>query len=237
MNRQTLINKLRLLFAKQEKLYSFWYGLLGFYPNNLSLYDQALTHRSSAQGNNERLEYLGDAVLGLVVADILCRLYPSASEGFLTRARAKMVSREHLNKVAYRLQLHQYLKVGANIRENADNLYGNALEALVGAIYADAGYQAAERFIRQHVITKDEQQLKHFLEKEIDFKSRLLEWGQRRHKKVEFVFLRDNYEAAHDRHAFLFEVQIDGEAVAQAAGKTKLEAQQIVAKKTLRLLK
>lgn len=221
---------------KREESYFFWYSLLGFYPKDLSLYELAMTHRSSRQGSNERLEYLGDAVIGLVVADMLYQLYPKATEGFLTRARSKMVCREHLNHIARRMQLDKRLRIGKRMNDNADNLYGNALEALVGAIYSDAGYMAAERFIKKHILSKDEQQLRRFLEKDIDYKSRLLEWGQAQHKQVAFVLLQDRYEVQIDRHTFLVEVQIDTIAVAQAAGHTKIEAQQAAAKKAFRQL-
>lgn len=208
-----------------------WESVLGYSPRNTLLYEQALTHRSAGKkSSNERLEYLGDAVLNLVVADTLYRLYPDAGEGFLTRARAKVVCREHLNHVCHRIGLDAFLSVGSPIKSNAENIYGNAYEALVGAAYLEGGYALAETFVRRSLMNK-ESILRHLVEKETDFKSRLLEWGQTHRCKIEFRLLTERYDSKADRHTFIYEVLLNGKAIAQAAGTSKMGAQQHAAKK------
>lgn len=230
-----LINKIirnaRLFHKKEEP--SFLTELLGYKPADESLYTLALTHRSKQGGeSNERLEYLGDAVISLVVGEALYNLFPNENEGFLTRARSKAVCRDNLNAVAMRLHLNEHI-ISLNTYNNSHDVFGNAFEAMVGAIYLDAGYEEAKKFISRHLIGKDGVWLKKTATKEVDFKSRLLEWGQANKKQISFVELGDNYDSKNDLHNFVFSVQIDGVERAQGAGNTKLEAQQVAAKHCL----
>ncbi len=213
----------------------FWRNLLGYTPRDLTLYELALTHRSASRGSNERLEFLGDAVLGLVVAQQLYEMYPNETEGKLTRMRAKVVCRENMNHIAHQIGLADRLVLGQVLKSNAENVYGNALEALIGAIYLEAGQARAEQFVRKHIIGAEQKTLRKLIEREVDFKSRLLEWGQAHRKKIEFVCLSDRYEAREDTHTFVYAVLVDGNEIAQAAGHTKLLAQQQAARKVLQI--
>ena len=197
-----------------------------------------MRHRSSVvlspekRATNERLEFLGDALIGLVVAEDLYNAFPDKDEGFLTRARARAVCRETLNQVAHELNLPEHLHIGMVLKENAENVYGNALEALVGAIYLDSGFERAARFVRKHIVVS-QSHLVELASKDVDYKSRFLEWAQANRKKVEFVQLTDNYDVRHDSHHFVCEVLVDSQPVARATGTTKKLSQQNAAKKSL----
>ncbi len=221
---------------KQGELYSYIYHLTGIRPRNLHLYEQALTHRSLGTESNERLEYLGDALIGMVVAEELFKLYPTEGEGFLTRTRSKVVCRENLNHLAHELGIDNYLHTGIPLKKNTENVYGNALEALAGAALLDAGYQEAAEFIRRVVVGRDGENLQRLAQKESDFKSRLLEYARSKHLQVEFVLVAENYHAKDDRHVFVYEVRLEGNTIAQAEGYSKVQAQQTAAHKALQKL-
>ena len=225
------------LFPRKNKSASFLEKLIGYQPGNVNLYKQALTHRSNNHHSNERLEYLGDAVISLVIAHRLYNLFPTKGEGFLTRARAKVVCREHLNQVAKTLKLNQHIITGTPIKYNSENIFGNALEALVGAIYLDKGYQQAERFVEKNIIGKNNHMLLKLATKEVDFKSRLLEYAQAKHLNIQFNLLAETYNIQKDQHTFIYQVILNNQSIAQAAGHNKLEAQQTAAHKALQSLK
>ena len=207
----------------------------------MSLIELAMRHRSSSanskeHASNERLEYLGDALIGLVVANDLYKAFPEGNEGFLTRARARVVCRETLNQVAHHIGLTTRLNLGTTLKENADNVYGNALEALVGAIYLDGGYSHAAAFVRKNIVVS-ESRLRELAMQDVDYKSRLLEWAQANKKTVEFVQLADQYDSRLDAHRFVCEVTIDSQVTARASGTTKKLSQQNAAKKSLQVVK
>ncbi len=224
------------LSRKQSESYSYICSLLDTEPKNMGLYEQALTHRSASGKSNERLEYLGDSLLGMVVAEELFRRFPTEGEGFLTKARANVVCRENLNKIACRIGLDKHLHTGLKMKKNSENVYGNALEALVGAIYLDLGFDTVATFIRKVVAGGKGENLMRVSERNTDYKSRLLEYAQARHIKVEYVMIGERYELQDDRHVFLYEVRLDDVAQAQAAGYSKREAQQSVSRKVLKQL-
>jgi len=154
-----LKDRVRLLFRKDKESYLCFYRMLGFYPRNLKIYEQALLHKSSSvkteKGrplNNERLEFLGDAILDAVVGDIVYQKFDGKREGFLTNTRSKIVSRESLNRLAEQIGLLKLIKF--NARQSAHNSYmgGNAFEALVGAIYLDRGYEYCKYFMEHRII-------------------------------------------------------------------------------------
>ena len=154
-----LIDCIRLLFRKDKESYSCFYKMLGFYPRNISYYEQALLHKSlSAKNekgrpfNNERLEFLGDAILDAIIADILYQKFDGKREGFLTNTRSKIVSRETLNHLADQIGLTKLIKFST--RQAAHNSYmgGNAFEALIGAIYLDRGYAYCKYFMKHRII-------------------------------------------------------------------------------------
>ena len=161
--------------------YSSLYKILGFYPDNIHLYEQAFLHKSSSVEsgdgrwlNNERLEFLGDAILDAVVADIVYKHFQNKREGFLTNTRSKIVQRETMNRVAVELGLDKMVVYSAKLSSHNNHMYGNALEALIGAIYLDQGYKVCYNFI-QNVLIKKYVNLDTIARKEVNFKSSLIE--------------------------------------------------------------
>ena len=211
-------------FKKQLK------NVLGFSPNNLSLYTTALTHRSvreNADENNERLEYLGDAVLSALVADYLFMRYPYREEGFLTEMRSKMVNRQQLNEIALRMGLKKitlYNKSDGSLK--ISQIFGNTLEALVGAIYLDRGYKktakwVTERIILPHMFIDDLEGI------EINIKNKLYGWANKNGKALEFETLNEKFE--NGRRLFTIGATVDGELVAEGKGYNKKDASQVAA--------
>ena len=217
--------------------YAFLEEWCGYMPADISIFKKALTHRSGKETGNEQLEYLGDAVINLVVADALYNGFPTATEGTLTRTRAKIVCRENLNKTALKMGIQHHLLSNVTLKTNAEDIYGNAFEALVGAVWVDGGYKRAHQFLLKWLIGTDIRQLQHIQTQETDYKSRLLEWGQTQRKNVEFVQLSERYEKQHDCHLFIYIVRIEGKDFCQGAGHSKLEAQQVAARKTFQQVK
>lgn len=241
---RTIKNLFHKRRAEDDPTVVFWSRLLGYRPTDVSLFETATTHRSRSNNpkegtsseSNERLEYLGDAVISLVVADRLYRLYTGKNEGFLTRARAKVVCREHLNDVAHEIGVAEHVMKGKGVRDNADNIFGNAMEAVVGAVYLDQGFEKAALFVEEKIVG-DDFRLKKLVEREVDFKSRLLEYADAHHLSVVFDIIDDHYDSASDSHSYVCRVVVDGKPIAQAAGKNKRSAQQAAAKKTLGVVK
>ena len=227
-------------FFKEEKGASFKKQLknvLGFSPGNLSLYKTALTHRSireSASENNERLEYLGDAVLSALVADYLFKRYPYREEGFLTEMRSKMVNRQQLNEIALRMGLKKitlYNKSDGSLK--VSQIFGNTLEALVGAIYLDLGYKkaskwVAERIILPHMFIDDLELL------EINHKNKLYGWANKNGKQLEFETVEEKIE--NGRRLFTIAAVVDGSKIAQGKAFNKKDASQIAAQMAVVIL-
>jgi ribonuclease III len=220
----------RLLFSPDKKFIRSLRNLLGFYPGNLSVYHLAFSHRSLAleteQGinlSNERLEYLGDAVLGAVVAELLFKKFPYKDEGFLTEMRAKIVSRENLKQLAYKIGINEYLKKDAG-PGSYRSMYGDAFEALIGAIYVDKGYKTARKFILERII-KNHIDLHAMEITENNFKSRILNWGQREKHTVNFEVIEE------DSKSKLIKVRllVDEREVATGTDFVKKKAEQIAA--------
>ncbi len=227
--------RIRFFSKHREEPYVFWRELLGFPPHDPGLYETAMCHKSAIQPDtrkeqytNERLEFLGDAILSAVFADILLEKFPMQPEGFLTRTRAKIVCRATLNELARQLGLDKRIKKAPYVDRNIENLYGNAFEALIGAIYVDYGYahckQFVERIIRQKYIN-----IEKIARSEVDFKSRLLEWGQRHQLQIRFLLAGESFNEKTNGHIFHYQIDIEGTAVAEAKGATKREAQQAAA--------
>ena len=168
------------------------FKILGFAPNDIQIYELALVHKSSPLkleenkwANNERLEYLGDAILDAVVADILYKQYPTKREGFLTNTRSKIVQRETLDQLAIKIGLDKLVIYSAKLCSHSNHLYGNALEAFIGAIYLDQGYDKTYQFIRDRLI-KRHLNVEELIRKEVNFKSNLIEWSQK--NKIDISF-------------------------------------------------
>ena len=241
----SLYTKVRLLLHLEKDPYlRFFYSLLGFLPNNLSLYKLALRHRSNHSGyhrrsmapnNNERLEFLGDAVLDAVIADVLYHHFPDKMEGFLSNTRSKIVQRETMNKVALEMGLGQFLSVNQNVAIFSSNVYGNALEAVIGAVYLDRGYGKAKQFVKNRLL-KSYIDLSELAGEEINFKSHLIEWGQKWKIGVSFSSI-DITEAIGKIPEFKTEVIIGGKVAGTGTGGSKKESQQRAAEEALEKIK
>ena len=239
-----VINIIKYIFSKNRNEIKAWHDMLGFYPNNLALYRLAVTHRSAqikdSDGNvisNERLEYLGDAFLGAIIADLLYHRFPNATEGFLTRTRSKLVCRANLNNVCHNIGLDKLVNASHGLKHNAQNLYGNAIEAIVGAIYLDQGYKRTERWVLDNVALKNLQHnLDEVVQIENDYKSRLYEWAQIQHKTIEFILIDHQFAASIDQHTYTYQLQIDGQRFTTGSGTNKRLAQQNAAKKAIKKL-
>lgn len=237
-----ITDKIRLLFRKDKEPYLCFYKMLGFYPRNIEIYQQALLHKSSSikagKGrllNNERLEFLGDAILDAIVADIVYKKFEGKREGFLTNTRSKIVQRETLNRVAVEIGLDKLIKY--TTRQSSHNSYmcGNAFEALIGAIYLDRGYRACKKFMEERIINQY-LNLEKISRKEVNFKSKLIEWSQKNKFCVEFNLIEQSLDS--DQNP-IFETQITVENIPAGTGKgySKKESQQEAAHATLTKIK
>ena len=233
-----LFPPLRYLFVKKDSLLYRIKDITGFYPRNMRLYEQALTHKSVAkqdrQGHNldnERLEYLGDAVLDTVLADFLFKKFPYEDEGFLTQMRSKVVNRKQLSLLAENIGLDKLLKIDQHRRSIHSSIYGNAFEAFIGAIYLDRGYPVTAKYIINDIIHHhiDICKLK---ETESNYKSRLLELAQ---KKSQLITFRTVDNPKKDNN-FISSVILDGKEYEQAMGRSKKEAEQNAAFITLKAI-
>lgn len=236
-----LIERIKLPFRKDKELYSSFYKILGFYPRHIEYYEQALHHKSSSfkkEGNwinNERLEFLGDAILDAVVGDIVFRHFAKKREGFLTNTRSKIVQRESLNKLAVEIGLDKLIISSAHSSTHNNYMYGNAFEAIVGAIYLDRGYSYCMRFIGQRILSSLIN-IDKVAYKEVNFKSKLIEWGQKRKVEVGFDLIEQTWEG-NSTPVFVTQVNIEGIPCCTGQGYSKKESQQVAAKDTLALLK
>lgn len=226
---------IKLLFSKEKELYSFYFHLLGFCPRNLALYKQACRHRSRTMRtgngeyiNNERLEYLGDALLNSIVAGMLYRKYRRGREGFLTNTRSKIVQREMLNALADKIGLTQRIEYAVPVHTHNCSMGGNALEALVGAVYLDRGYDKCYKFVVDRLI-KPHIDVRKLAKREQNFKSKLYEWTQK--NKVEITFeLRDTHFDSNKNPIFTSVVLLSGQEAGHGVGYSKRESQQEAAK-------
>lgn len=235
---KSFFQSIKLFFFPRKEFYGLLFDLLGFSPNNPDLYELAFIHKSASVPkdgyslNNERLEYLGDAILGSVIADILYRYFPNKDEGFLTQIRSKIVSRESLNKLAIKIGLDKQVISNVNLNNNK-HIYGDAFEALIGAIYLDQGYAKTKNFIENQVFRKYIN-LEEVVTIETNFKSKLIEWAQKNKKDVYF----DTHEDGVDKYLrlplFISEVEVEEVKMGKGIGTSKKEAQQKAAREALK---
>ncbi len=246
---------MKLPFRKNKEFLSVLYDILGFYPHDVEIYRVAFSHKSltyhtepnggkdrrngrrekrprtentSKPLNNERLEYLGDAVLETVVSDILFRHFEHKREGFLTSTRSKIVQREALNRLAEQMGLEALIQAAQGTRMSHTNIGGNAFEALMGAIYLDRGFKYCHWFITNRVIGTYVD-LDTVAQKEVNFKSKLLEWCQKNRINTDF---RDSGGADGER-GFRTSIVLEGITVGKGSGRSKKESQQVAAKDAL----
>jgi len=243
LNNSNIIDRIRLPFRKEKELFSALHDILGLYPRNIEYYKVALMHKSlhrrNEKGkpiNNERLEFLGDAVLDAVAGDVVFRHFPGKREGFLTTARSKLVARDSLGKLALEVGLDRLIMASDQCKAQHNCfMNGNAFEALVGALYLDRGYDACMRFMQERIL-RQIVNIDKVAYREVNFKSKLLEWCQKNRVKMEFKLVNQTTEAA---NSLVFECQtvIEGVNGATGRGYTKKESQQQAAKITLHRLR
>jgi ribonuclease III, bacterial len=226
-----LIHLIKLLVVKDKKFYLLLRTHLKITPGKIKLYEIAFLHRSASLSfndgsivNNERLEYLGDAVLDAVVADYLFKKFPRKKEGFLTQMRSKIVKRSNLDMIARNLGLDYMVVSNTNKNAYKKHIYGDALEALIGAIYLDKGYKKTRKYIIHHVI-KNFVNLEELISKETDFKSRLIEWGQKNKVIISFE-TTEEYTEIEQAPTFITHVKISDQVLGNGSGKSKKEAEQ-----------
>ena len=239
---ENLIDAIKLPFRKEKELCRAFRNMLGFYPHKISLYQEALMHKSmhaqaksGSQLNNERLEFLGDAVLGAIVGEIVFHHFPSKREGFLTNTRSKIVQRESLGKLANELGLNKLIRRNEHNQTHNSYLAGNAFEALIGAIYLDRGYAYCKSFISGKILRRliDIDKVAY---QEVNFKSKLLEWCQKHKVSLEYVLL-DETKAEDGSPLFNTKVVINGHECSRGKGYSKKESHQKASKNALHRLK
>lgn len=213
--------------------------LTGFRPGNIDLYTLATRHSSAVQGkeHNERLEFLGDAVLGLIVAEFLFKKFPFREEGFLTEIRSRIVNGEHLALLARKTGLSSLIDHDRKQKSSLmyrSSMYGDALEALVAAVYLDHGFEKCRKFVTDKLI-KPHCDIDAILDQNVNFKSQLIELAQKNSKKATFA-IRGESGASHNRQ-FLAEAYIDEELVGTGKGLSKKKAEQAAAEAALKSIK
>ena len=210
--------------------------IVGSKPFNLHLYRLAMQHSSVAKAgangfkeSNERLEYLGDAILGAVVADYLFKKYPFKNEGFLTEIRSRMVNRESLNQLGRNLGLDRLVEFDKSLRkESYRTIYGNALEALIGAVYLDKGFDSCKRFIEKRLLSPYFH-LDTLIHKVHNHKSLLIEWSQKENRELNFLIL--DTEGQQNNKEFTAAVTLEGEILSTGKGGSKKKAEKDAARK------
>jgi ribonuclease-3 len=235
--------RFKLLFfgkkrSKNElELIRFILTRFGYRPLNLSFFDQALTHKSllsnSEEASNERLEFLGDAILDVVVAEYLYQRYPTEDEGFLTKIKSKIVNRKSLAEIAEKMDLRKIIRFHKGRSINISTVEGNAFEAIIGAIYLDGGYDAVKKSVQHHVF-RHFLDLNRVLDEEIDFKSKLFIWCQKKRLELNFVVVSE--ENSGNNWEYTIRVLINNSEYGLGNGSSKKTAEQDASKKTLELL-
>lgn len=222
-------------FKSGNKVRQSFRNITGRSPINLALYEQAMRHSSVAATNQrgikesyERLEYLGDAILGMIVAEYLYAQYPFKEEGFLTEIRSKIVNRESLNNLAKKIGLQELAQYN-NKSRSYKSIFGDCMEALIGAVYLDHGFKFCKKFVIQKLI-KPHYDFNELISTITNFKSRLLEWSQKENLELRFDTIDET-----DRK-FTAQVFLDDEPKAKGFGFSKKKAEQDAARKTCEML-
>lgn len=226
-----ILISLRRHFGRDREYYGIVYDIFGILPRNIELYKLALLHRSASVEledgtflNNERLEFLGDAVLEAVASDYLFIEFPKADEGVLTQLRSKIVSRQTLNSLAHKLGLDKFVIQHTNGSVIQKHIHGDAFEAMIGAMYLDRGFDRVNRLLINKVF-RSHLNLEEIMLSETDYKSRLIEWCQKSRQIVQFSTGPDEGYTT-QRPVFRSVVMIDGIEVGHGTGETKKEAEQ-----------
>jgi ribonuclease III len=237
----SVLDPIRFFFSRDKRFAASLRNLLGFTPHNISIYHLAFRHRSTAEEHpsgvklsNERLEYLGDAVLGAVIAELLFRKFPFREEGFLTEMRSRIVNREHLNRLALKLGINRFMDGSIDPGAKSRSAYGDAFEALIGAVYIDRGYAVTrrlilERIVKHHIDLEDIEQIDN------NYKSKLINWAQRERRTVEFELLEEVDNGG--KRLLRVRVVVDGIEAGRGEDFSKKRAEQLAAGKALETLK
>lgn len=238
MLKDILIN-IRLFPRIRKEPYVLLYQLLGFYPRKIDYYELAFMHKSISSFtsekvgiNNERLEFLGDAILNLIITDILYKRYSDEKEGFLTDARSKIVNRDSLNQLGKTIGLGKFIK--SNTKLSPKNIYGNTLEALIGAIYLDYDYKKCYFFVEKLIFAHID--LEKIISSEVNYKSRIIEWCQKHNLKLEFITIQETPTPVQKELIFSTQLILQKKIVAKASGTTKKESQQKVSEIAYQLI-
>ncbi len=227
-----------------EEFYNFFKNILGFTPRRTEIYQVAFIHRSKSLAttkghriNNERLEYLGDAVLSAIVAEYLYKKYPYEGEGFLTVMRSKIVSRANLNKLAHKIGLNDLIQYNKEQQGIFKSIEGDAFEALVGAIYLEKGYKFTRKVIVDRVI-KIHLDVDALSQQDWNYKSKLIDWGQKERCKISFEVVNTTFQGKKNASRKEYEVQVllDGEPAEKAIEFSIKAAEQLAAEKTYKKL-
>lgn len=236
----SLFANIGYFFSRDRKFVASLRNLLGFTPGNLSVYHLAFRHRSTAEEHpsgvklsNERLEYLGDAVLGAVIAELLFKRFPFREEGFLTEMRSRIVNREHLNRLAMKLGINKFVDSSIDPGAKTRSAYGDAFEALIGAVYIDKGYNTTRKLIL-HRIIKHHVDIDELEQADTNFKSRLINWAQRERKVIEFEFIEEVENGG--KRLLRVKLMIDGQEISRGEDYSKKRAEQIAAEKAIQQL-
>ena len=229
-----LINRIFKKNKPHEQLSLQLEHLLGFTPKHISYYQLALMHRSKPEevtDSNERLEFLGDAILGAIIAEYLFKKYPYQPEGYLTELRSRIVRRETMNNVALRMGLNKLVQYNQNDRGlSRSHIFGNALEALIGAVYLDQGFIKTRKFILNQMI-RSYIDLDTMESTDTNYKNQLLSWAQRNNYTLEFETIDEKMDST--RKTFTVGIMLNGELFASGTGFNKKEAGQVAAQKAL----
>ncbi len=233
-----LFKSIKLFSRKGRKFYRFINSTTGIRPGKTALYQQALIHKSALRRkhsnepfNNERLEYLGDAILGAIVAQELYNLYPSEDEGFLTKTRSRIVSRTNLNQIAQDMGLKKWIRFHPPGDISQTHILGDALEAIIGAVFLDKGYGSARKFVRNRILAQY-LDLKQIVENDTNYKSILIEWGQK--NKCPVHFITEEYpESKENTPVFIARAIIRDQVSGEGKGSSKKEAEQKAASEAL----
>ncbi len=222
---------IKLLVVSKKKFNQDLISILGFFPREKELYDLAFIHRSASISlgngstvNNERLEFLGDAILDAVVAEFLFANYPNKNEGFLSTMRSKIVKRKHLNSLAINLGIEKFIISNSLNNNGGKHICGNAFEALIGAIYLDRGYKITRKFIIEKILKKqiDLDELEHT---ETDYKSRIIEWAQKTRTEIKFE-VEEEYTGKDHAPIFISRILVTDQLKGEGKGSSKKEAEQ-----------
>lgn len=219
---------LKKVFKRKSEFAKVMQRVIGFYPDNIELYRQAFLHKSVIQDknlkpfeSNERLEFLGDAILDSVISHYLFNKFPFKDEGFLTQLRSRIVSRQSLNNLGVKLGFREL--INARLEKESRSVYGDALEAIIGAIYLDKGYVATQKFIEDRLL-QNHIDIEEVINTETDFKSRVIEWCQKEKKEIEFKLDEDS-----SGKIYIATLLINNEEKGKGDAHSKKKAEQLAA--------